>query len=120
MLNPIKVRPTPENQASAALTIHEQRSGLQMKTLLSLLVLGLTLSSASVYSQAARDNSNRPCFDVNVQIDRNNRSNVDQDCGQNYSRTMQAGQNNEATTYQSGDVNDNKVRQYGQDGPSRR
>ncbi len=91
-----------------------------MKTLPFLLSVVLLAPCASAYSQAARDNSNRPCVDVNVQIDKNNHSRVQQNCGQNYSGTMQAGQNNQAETYQRGDVNDNQVIQYGYDAQQRR
>jgi hypothetical protein len=91
-----------------------------MKTLHFVLTTILLVPCASAYSQVARDNSNRPCFDVNVQIDKNNQSRVQQDCGRNYSRTMQAGQNNETQTIQRGDVNDNQVRQYGFEAQSRR
>lgn len=80
----------------------------------------LLVSSVSSYAQVPRDNSDRPCFDVNVQIDKNTKSNVQQNCGSNYSRTSQAGQNNEATTRQSGDVNSNEVRQEGFNAQSRR
>ena len=87
-----------------------------MKTLHCLLAFVLLIPAASVYSQAARDNSGRPCVDVNVQVDRNNqgnRANVQQDCGSNYSATSQAGHNNDARTEQSGDTNVNTVRQFG-------
>lgn len=82
--------------------------------------MGAIFASVSAYGQAARDNSDRPCFDVNVQIDKNNKSNTQQNCGKNYSRTSQAGQNNEATTRQNGDVNSNEVRQEGFNAQSRR
>ena len=87
-----------------------------MKTLHFALAFTLLIPAASVYSQAARDNSGRPCVDVNVQIDRNNQGNradVQQDCGRNYSATSQSGYNNEARTEQSGNINSNTVRQFG-------
>lgn len=78
-----------------------------------------SVTTMSAYAQSEHDNSGRPCYDVNVQIDQNNSSNVQQDCGINYSRTVQAGKNNEATTTQQGDVNNNSTRQYEYNAPSR-
>lgn len=91
-----------------------------MNKLTYLIAAALLIPGSSVYSQVPRDNSNRPCYDVNIQIDRNNRSNVRQDCGRNDSRTMQAGQTNDAMTSQHGDVNTNEVKQYGFDAQRRR
>lgn len=91
-----------------------------MKILPFVLAAGLAAASAAGWAQSARDNSARPCYDVNVQIDPRNRARVEQDCGRNVSRTMQAGQNNEASTVQRGDVNSNRVRQYGFDAQPRR
>lgn len=92
-----------------------------MKTHSLLLVTaGLILTAGLAEAQVPRDNSNRPCYDVNIQIDQRNRANVDQDCWRNDSRTMQAGQNNEAMTRQSGDINTNTVRQYEYDAAPRR
>lgn len=78
----------------------------------SLYFLPVMLLAMGASAQAQGDNSNRPCFDVNVQINPDNKANVKQKCGSNYSRTMQAGSNNEATTQQKGKVNDNAVHQY--------
>jgi len=78
-----------------------------------------SVTTMLAYGQSEHDNSGRPCYDVNVQIDQNNRSDVKQDCGMNYGRTAQAGKNNEATTNQRGDVNNNSTRQYEYNAPSR-
>ncbi|CAK0771064.1 conserved hypothetical protein [Gammaproteobacteria bacterium] len=83
-----------------------------MKPLFYVLTTIIVASGQLAYGQEPRDNSGRPCFDVNVQIDRNNKTNVKQDCGYNDSRTMQAGQNNNASTTQRGAVNTNEVKQY--------
>lgn len=74
--------------------------------------IALLGASGAALAQAQRDNSSRPCIDVNVQIDKENTSKVRQRCDINMSRTMQAGENNTAETRQSGDVNDNSVDQY--------
>lgn len=77
-------------------------------------------ASALADTPIPRDSNGRPCYEVNVQINRNNRTNVKQNCGYNDNRTMQAGQNNDATTTQKGEVNTNEVRQYEYNGAQRR
>lgn len=89
-----------------------------MKKIINQLIIIFSMFSAIAYS--ADNNSGRPCYDVNIQIDQNNRSNVKQDCGINVSRTAQAGQNNNANTAQRGNVNNNEVRQYEFNAASRR
>lgn len=98
-----------------------------MKIFSSFLAAVLLVTGTVAYSQTQReddqtqrDNSGRPCYKVNVQINRNNRANVKQNCGYNDSRTMQAGQNNEAATTQKGEENTSEVRQYEYNGPQRR
>lgn len=59
-----------------------------------------------------RDRTQGPCYSVNIQNDQVNQSDVQQDCDMNFSRTVQAGTDNRASTVQIGDVNNNKVRQY--------
>lgn len=78
------------------------------------------LSASAVNAQVPRDNSNRPCIDANVQVDKSNTARVNQNCKENLSRTIQAGQSNTAETYQKGQRNDNAVEQMGYDGPKRR
>lgn len=91
-----------------------------MKLLCCILTVGLLAPSVVAYSQEPRDNNGRPCYDVNIQINRNNRANVRQNCAYNDSRTMQAGQDNDASTAQKGDVNNNEVHQYEYNGAGRR
>ena len=83
-----------------------------MKQISFAVAIALLGTGAASMAQAPRDNSNRPCIDVNVQIDKENTSKVRQRCEINVSRTMQAGQENTAETRQTGDVNDNSVDQY--------
>lgn len=78
------------------------------------------LSVSTLHAQVARDNSNRPCIEAHVQADRSNSALVNQNCRENMSRTIQAGQSNTAETYQKGQQNDNAVEQMGYEGPKRR
>ncbi|CRI65795.1 exported hypothetical protein [Thiocapsa sp. KS1] len=83
-----------------------------MKT--SILSVGILLFSFVPLAQAdgGRERTQGPCYSVNIQNDRVNQSDVKQDCDMNFSRTVQAGKENRAATIQTGDVNNNKVRQY--------
>ncbi|WP_296810841.1 hypothetical protein [Thiocapsa sp.] len=83
-----------------------------MKT--SILSVGILLFSLFPLAQAdgGGDRTQGPCYSVNIQNDRVNRSDVQQDCEMNFSRTVQAGMENRTSTIQTGDVNNNKVRQY--------
>jgi hypothetical protein len=85
---------------------------MQMRT--SILSVGIMLlaSAASVYGDPVRDRMQSPCFNVSIQNERVNESEVHQDCNVNFSRTVQAGQHNQAATIQTGDINNSKVRQY--------
>lgn len=83
-----------------------------MKT--SILSAGIVLlvSVPFAYSDTVPDRTQGPCFSVNIQNDQLNESSVQQNCARNVSRTVQAGSQNWAQTIQTGQVNDNKVRQY--------
>lgn len=88
---------------------------------LSVLTACLSLSLMSVaQAQVPRDNSNRPCIDANVQINQSNTARVNQNCKENMSATMQAGQVNTTETRQRGERNDNTVEQMNYEGPQRR
>jgi hypothetical protein len=80
----------------------------------STLSVGILLFSLvpSAHADTGRDRTQGPCYSVNIQNDRVNQSEVKQDCEMNFSRTVQAGKDNRAATIQTGDVNNNKVRQY--------
>lgn len=79
-----------------------------MKTFSYFLAVALMVMGASAYAAGKRPF----CADVNVQIDQDNKSEVQQNCDRNVSRTAQAGQNNSAMTEQNGRINDNTVRQH--------
>jgi hypothetical protein len=64
------------------------------------------------HADSGRDRTQGPCYSVNIQNDHVNQSDVKQGCEMNFSRTVQAGKENRTTTIQTGDVNNNKVRQY--------
>lgn len=81
-----------------------------MKSLL--FTAGLVLVTVLPTAQAGSQEDSRPCVSVNVQNDTVNHASVHQDCGRNINRTVQAGEDNAATTVQTGEVNNNKVRQY--------
>lgn len=83
-----------------------------MKT--SILSVGMVLlvSVPAAYSDTVPDRTQGPCFSVTIQNDPVNESSVEQHCDRNVSRTVQAGIQNRAETFQTGQVNDNKVRQY--------
>jgi hypothetical protein len=72
----------------------------------------LLVSMPFAYAQAGRDRGGDPCISVKIQHDSVNTSNVRQNCDRNVSRTVQVGKRNGAYTVQTGEVNDNKVRQY--------
>ena len=86
-----------------------------MKT--SILAMGIVLlaSVPFAYGDSAARRVDDPCFRVTIQNDSVNQSNVRQDCDRNVNRTVQAGKENWARTVQTGEVNDNKVRQYSYD-----
>lgn len=79
-----------------------------------ILMMGLVLIAAIpvTHADSTKDQAARPCLSVNVQNETTNRASVQQNCDRNINRTVQAGKNNAAITVQSGDVNDNKIRQY--------
>lgn len=76
------------------------------------MVAALLVAAPMVQGGAPRDQGQRPCFSVNIQNQRSNDARVEQHCYRNYSRTVQAGRYNRVETIQTGEVNDNKVRQY--------
>lgn len=80
----------------------------------SILSVGVVLLAAMPlsYAGSGNDRTAGPCFRVSIQNDRVNQSNARQNCDRNVNRTVQAGARNRATTFQTGDINDNKVRQY--------
>lgn len=79
-------------------------------TLLASGVAILALGSFT-FGATAGERTHGPCFNVQIQHERINQSNVRQDCDINVSRTVQVGQHNESNTQQTGARNDNKVRQ---------
>lgn len=83
-----------------------------MKTSILSAAVVLLISAPLAYSDTAPDRTQGPCFSVNIQNERVNKSSVQQNCDRNISRTVQAGHQNWAETIQTGQVNDNKVRQY--------
>ena len=72
----------------------------------------LLVAAPFTYAGANDDRTHGPCFNVQIQNERNNHSSVRQNCDMNFSRTVQAGHHNRAETIQNGRVNDNKLRQY--------
>lgn len=88
-----------------------------MKTLIVSVGVALLAAMPLAYAQSGSNHTDRPCFRVTVQNDRQNESNVQQNCEWNFNRTVQAGARNRAQTIQSGSVNNNKVRQYDYDLP---
>ncbi len=80
----------------------------------SIFCVGILLFLLVPQAQAGGDSERvqGPCYRVNIQNDRVNQTDVRQDCDMNFSRTVQAGTENRASTIQTGDVNSNKVRQY--------
>jgi len=83
-----------------------------MKSYSFTIVAALLSAAPLVHGEPARERAPGPCFNVSVQNERVNRSVVEQDCQRNFNRTVQAGQSNWAETIQTGEVNNNKVRQY--------
>ncbi len=83
-----------------------------MKKPIPLLGLAVLLLSPLAVATVPGERSHGPCFQVNIQNDAQNRSNLRQNCDMNFARTVQAGQDNEAQTEQRGRINSNKVRQY--------
>lgn len=78
-----------------------------------LIGLALLVSGPLAYGgEPVYERTHGPCFKVTIQADAVNESNVQQNCDQNFNRTVQAGKQNRAQTVQTGEVNDNKVRQY--------
>ena len=83
-----------------------------MKNPIPVLGLSLLLASPLAFATAPGERTQGPCFHVSIQNDARNHSSLRQNCDMNFSRTVQAGQHNEAETLQYGHVNSNKVRQY--------
>ena len=80
----------------------------------SILAMAAALLVAAPFAHAGAngERTHGPCFNVQIQNDRNNHSSVRQNCDMNFSRTVQAGHNNRVETIQNGRINDNRVRQY--------
>jgi len=80
----------------------------------SILLIGVAMlgSAYLAYGEGDPDRVERPCFSVTIQNKPVNNASVQQNCGRNFSRTVQAGAQNTATTVQSGKINSNLVRQY--------
>jgi len=77
------------------------------------LILFSAVSAVLAFPAYGESGKKRPfCYDVDVQINQDNNSNVKQDCERNYNRTSQVGKNNSASTEQGGDVNSDTTRQY--------
>ncbi|TVP79344.1 hypothetical protein [Thioalkalivibrio sp.] len=72
----------------------------------------LLVTAPFAYAGANGERTHGPCFNVQIQNERDNHSSVRQNCDMNFSRTVQAGHYNRAETIQKGRINDNKVRQY--------
>jgi hypothetical protein len=72
----------------------------------------LLVAAPFTYAGANGERTHGPCFNVQIQSERNNHSSIRQNCDMNFSRTVQAGHYNRAETIQNGRINDNKVRQY--------
>lgn len=83
-----------------------------MKTSILSVGFALLVAVPFAYGDSTRDQTYDPCFNVNIQNDRVNRSSIRQNCDHNINRTVQAGEQNWAQTMQTGQVNNNKVRQY--------
>lgn len=83
-----------------------------MKSLIFSAVVALLAAAPVVQGEPVRDRTQGPCFNVNIQNERVNQAAVEQNCDRNFNRTVQAGQSNWAATTQTGEVNNNKVRQY--------
>lgn len=83
-----------------------------MKTSIVSVGIALLIFAPFVFGDSVHHRTEGPCYQVNIQNDAVNRSNVRQNCDRNFSRTVQAGAQNSAQTVQSGSVNNNKVRQY--------
>lgn len=82
--------------------------------------LALLIAMPFAHSDTPGERTHGPCFRVTIQSNAVNDARVEQSCDRNFSRTVQAGKHNSAHTIQAGRVNDNKVRQYQYDAPSRR
>ena len=89
-----------------------------MKTLHWSVGVALLAALPLAYAESGSAQTDRPCFRVNIQNDRFNDSTVQQNCERNFNRTVQAGAQNQAQTTQTGQVNNNKVRQYQYDVPA--
>jgi hypothetical protein len=85
---------------------------MDMKNSILSVSLVLLASAPLAYGDAARERTQGPCFSVTVQNDPVNHSSVQQNCDQNFNRTVQAGKQNSARTIQTGELNDSKTRQY--------
>ena len=88
-----------------------------MKTSLWSIGVALLVAMPLASAESGSDRTDRPCFHVGIQNDRSNDSTVQQNCERNFNRTVQAGAQNRAHTTQTGQVNNNKVRQYQYDVP---
>ena len=89
-----------------------------MKTSLWSIGVALLVAMPLASAESGSDQTDRPCFHVSIQNDRVNDSTVQQNCERNFNRTVQAGAQNQAQTIQTGQVNNNKVRQYPYDAPT--
>lgn len=83
-----------------------------MKTFLFCAGCVFLLTASSTYAGSEREQNSDLCIKVTIQNESENRSSVRQNCERNINRTVQAGAQNQAQTVQTGQINDNKVRQY--------
>lgn len=83
-----------------------------MKASIVSILAALLAAAPVVQGDPARERTQGACFNVKIQNERVNEASVEQNCNRNFSRTVQAGQSNRAETVQTGEVNNNKVRQY--------
>ncbi len=72
----------------------------------------LLVSLPWAHADSIRPQLQNPCFSVNIQHDSTNKANTRQSCDRNVNRTVQVGRDNGAHTIQTGQINDNKARQY--------
>ncbi len=89
-----------------------------MKTLPGSIGVALLAALPLADAESGSAQTDRPGFRVTIQNERVNDSTVQQNCERNFNRTVQAGARNQAQTTQTGQVNNNKVRQYPYDAPA--
>ena len=72
----------------------------------------LLVSLPWAHADSIRPQLQNPCFKINIQHDSTNRVSTRQSCDRNVNRTVQVGRDNGAQTIQTGQINDNRTRQY--------